>query len=133
VSWFEHPLCAPRDTMPERFWGPERLDPGAWRELAAALEPAAEIAALREALADATDVVDVGGGTGLIAQAIAARVPVTPHGAYHIIAMSSACRSDACATTARRRALDTGADDARPRSIRTASSRDSQGSKSRSR
>ena len=77
MSWFEHPLCAPRDTMPERFWGPERLDPGAWRELAATLEPGAEIAALREVLADATDVVDVGGGTGLIAQALAAHVPVT--------------------------------------------------------
>jgi SAM-dependent methyltransferase len=77
VSWFEHPLCAPQGTMPARFWGPERLDPSAFRELAAALDPGAEIAALCEALADATDVVDVGGGTGLIAQAIAAHVPVT--------------------------------------------------------
>lgn len=77
VRWIDHPLCGPRDTMPARFWGPERLDPTAWRELAAAVEPDAEIAALREALADARDVVDVGGGTGLITQAIAARVPVT--------------------------------------------------------
>jgi SAM-dependent methyltransferase len=75
--WAAHPLCAPRAAMPARFWGPERCDPAAWRELAATLEPAAEIAALLATLADATDVVDVGGGTGLLARAIAARAPVT--------------------------------------------------------
>jgi SAM-dependent methyltransferase len=52
------------------------LDPAAWRELAALLSPEAEIAALLAALGDATDVVDVGGGTGLITQAIARRMPV---------------------------------------------------------
>jgi SAM-dependent methyltransferase len=62
--------------MPARFWGPEQLDPSAWRELAARLDPGVEIAALLDALGDASDVVDVGGGTGLITQAIAARVPV---------------------------------------------------------
>jgi SAM-dependent methyltransferase len=67
--------------MPEAFWGPERLDPEAWRELAALLAPeagiAAEIAAVLAALGDASEVVDVGGGTGLITQAIATRMPVT--------------------------------------------------------
>jgi SAM-dependent methyltransferase len=76
MSWRDHPLCAPRDAMPARFWGPERLDPEAWRELASVLAPDTEIAALLAALDGATDVVDVGGGTGLITQAIAARMPV---------------------------------------------------------
>lgn len=76
TDWRDHPLCAPRDAMPARFWGPERLDPAAWREFAARLDPAAEIAAIVAALGDARDVVDVGGGTGLITQAIARRGPV---------------------------------------------------------
>ncbi len=62
--------------MPAQFWGPERLDPAAWREFAALLAPEAEIAALVAALGDSTDVVDVGGGTGLITQSIAVRMPV---------------------------------------------------------
>ncbi|MBK9033120.1 MAG: class I SAM-dependent methyltransferase [Myxococcales bacterium] len=58
--------------------GPERLDPAAWRQLAARLEPDDEIELLCAKLAGATSVVDVGGGTGLLTQAIAARVaPVT--------------------------------------------------------
>ena len=62
--------------MPAPFWGPERLDPAAWREFAALLATETEIAVLLEALADSSDVVDVGGGTGLITQAIAQRMPV---------------------------------------------------------
>jgi SAM-dependent methyltransferase len=87
ARWSAHPLCAaqsaraglfaPETAMPARFWGPERCDPEAWRELAAALEPDAEVAAIVAALGDARDVVDVGGGTGLIARAVAARVRVT--------------------------------------------------------
>jgi SAM-dependent methyltransferase len=77
VDWTSHPLCAPAATMPAAFWGPERLDPAAWRELAALLAPDAEIAALLDALGDARDVVDVGGGTGLVTRAIARRMPVT--------------------------------------------------------
>jgi SAM-dependent methyltransferase len=71
VSWRDHPLCAPRDAMPSRFWGPERFDPGAWRELASLIEPDDEIAALAAALAGMHDVDDVGGGTGLLASAFA--------------------------------------------------------------
>lgn len=77
VDWTSHPLCGPAATMPDGFWGPERLDPAAWRELAALLAPDTEIAALFAALGDARDVVDVGGGTGLLTQAIARRMPVT--------------------------------------------------------
>ena len=39
-------------------------------------QSAIELAAILAALGDATDVVDVGGGTGLLTQTIAARVPV---------------------------------------------------------
>jgi SAM-dependent methyltransferase len=76
AGWTSHPLCAPAAPWPAAFWGPERLDPAAWRELAALISPDAEIAALLGALGDATDVVDVGGGTGLLTRAIAARMPV---------------------------------------------------------
>jgi SAM-dependent methyltransferase len=75
-DWFAHPLCGPRDSLPDRFWGPEHIDPAAWRELAALLSPDTELAALLDALGDASDVVDVGGGTGLITQAIARGRPV---------------------------------------------------------
>jgi SAM-dependent methyltransferase len=77
--WREHPLCASHEAWPARFWGPETLDPRAWRELAARLEPDAEITALCGVLERARGgqgarvVVDVGGGTGLLTRAIAAR------------------------------------------------------------
>jgi len=74
--WRDHPLCA-GGAWPARFLGPESLDPAAWRELAAALDPSAEIAALVAALADATDVVDVGGGTGLLTRRLRSHLPVT--------------------------------------------------------
>ncbi len=78
ARWRAHPLCGPAASWPERYWGPEAIDPEAWRELAARLEPEAEIEALVAALAGARDVIDVGGGTGLLARAIAARIgPVT--------------------------------------------------------
>lgn len=60
-GWREHPLCAPRAALPDRFWGPERLDPAAVAELAALLARDAELAALRRALEGVDDVVDVGG------------------------------------------------------------------------
>jgi SAM-dependent methyltransferase len=60
------------------FWGPERLDPAAWRELAALLETGEEIEALVSALEGVGSIGDVGGGTGLLTRALAARVaPVT--------------------------------------------------------
>ena len=76
TDWRAHPLCGPRDTYPDRYWGPDRLDPETWRRFAALLDPTAEIAAILAALGDVTDVVDVGGGTGTLAEAIAARVPL---------------------------------------------------------
>lgn len=72
--WRMHPLCGPATGWPARFWGPEALEPAAWRELAARLEPAAELAAFVEALDGARDVLDVGGGTGLLTRTLAARV-----------------------------------------------------------
>ncbi|MCE9579188.1 MAG: class I SAM-dependent methyltransferase [Deltaproteobacteria bacterium] len=77
MSWRAHPLCASAVVWPARFWGPEPLDPTAWRELAARLDPADEIAALLAALAgrdrEPRVILDVGGGTGLLTRAIAAR------------------------------------------------------------
>jgi SAM-dependent methyltransferase len=74
TSWREHPLCGSTVPWPERFWGPEHLDPGAWRELAARIEPGDEIERLCAKLGGVDRVIDVGGGTGLLTQTIAARV-----------------------------------------------------------
>lgn len=72
ARWRAHPLCGPAP-HPARFWGPERLDPSAWREFAGLLDPREEIARIVALLGDSTDVVDVGGGTGVLTRAIAAR------------------------------------------------------------
>ncbi len=77
TSWVDHPLCAPRDAMPSMFWGPEHLDSSAFVELVDLLSPDAEIAALLVALKDIKQVVDVGGGTGLLTQAVAKGAEVT--------------------------------------------------------
>lgn len=66
------------DAVAGAVLGPERLDPTAWRELAARLVIDHEIDTLCAKLAGADRVIDVGGGTGLLTQAIATRVaPVT--------------------------------------------------------
>ena len=77
TSWIDHPLCGPRETMPSRFWGPEQLDSAAFVELVDLLSPDVEIAALLDALRDIKQVVDVGGGTGLLTQAVAKGAEVT--------------------------------------------------------
>jgi SAM-dependent methyltransferase len=56
------------------FWGPERLDPQAWAELTPLLETHEEIEGLVRALAGVSSIADVGGGTGLLTRALAARV-----------------------------------------------------------
>ncbi len=76
MTWRDHELCGPAESFPDAFWGPERMDAEAWRELAAALETEAEVDALVSALAGMREVVDVGGGTGLLTRAIAARTSV---------------------------------------------------------
>ncbi|MBA2542088.1 MAG: class I SAM-dependent methyltransferase [Deltaproteobacteria bacterium] len=75
TDWRRHPLCGP-EPIPSAFWGPEAFNPEAWRELVPLFSPEAEIAAILDALGDASDVVDVGGGTGMITQAVARRAPV---------------------------------------------------------
>ncbi len=69
-----HPLCGPVEGWPARYWGPERLDPLAWRELAGLIDAGEEIEALVAALAGVSSIADVGGGTGLLTRALAARV-----------------------------------------------------------
>ena len=63
--------------IPDRFWGPERLNPAAFRALVDLIDAHAEVAAILAALDGVTDVVDVGGGTGFLSQQIAKRAPVT--------------------------------------------------------
>ncbi|MCW5804492.1 MAG: class I SAM-dependent methyltransferase [Deltaproteobacteria bacterium] len=75
--WLEHPLCAPRATMPDGFWGPEQLELAAYRELVELTETASEVQALKEALSGIAEVVDVGGGAGLVARELAERMKVT--------------------------------------------------------
>ena len=76
TDWRNHPLCGPSSKWPPLFWGPEAFNPDAWRDLTPLFDPADEIAAILDALGDSSDVVDVGGGTGLITQAVARVVPV---------------------------------------------------------
>lgn len=75
-GWRDHPLCGPRATMPERHPGPEPLDTAAFRELVELISRDAERDAVLRVLEGVTDVVDIGGGTGLLARAVAERCPV---------------------------------------------------------
>lgn len=75
TDWRAHPLCGPAP-FPAKFWGPESFNPEAWRELAPLFSTGLETDAVLQSLGDSTDVVDVGGGTGLLTQAIARRMPV---------------------------------------------------------
>lgn len=59
------------EPIPDRFWGPERLNPAAFAELVERLDARAEVDAIVRALAGANEVVDVGGGTGFLTRAIA--------------------------------------------------------------
>jgi len=68
--WREHPLCAPRASLPDAYWGPERLDPAAFTELLELILPDPQVAALLRAVDGAADVVDVG-GSGPMAHALA--------------------------------------------------------------
>lgn len=80
IVWQTFVVCCDVDNVSHSrtFWGPERLDPAAWRELAALLDTRDEIEALVGALGGVASIGDVGGGTGLLTRALAARVaPVT--------------------------------------------------------
>jgi SAM-dependent methyltransferase len=79
----EHPWCGPADRRPVRYRGPHRLGRDGWVNFASRLERGEEIAIVRAAVADNKRVLDVGGGTGEIAHAVAAQVgrctTVEPH------------------------------------------------------
>ncbi len=59
---------------PAAYWGPERLDPQAWRELTSLIDAREEVRALVAAMRGVTSIVDVGGGTGLLTRELAERV-----------------------------------------------------------
>jgi len=59
--------------MPPRFWGPERIDAVAWEEFATRLDVAVEVALLTDAVANASPLLDVGAGSGLLSKALAAQ------------------------------------------------------------
>lgn len=73
MSWHDHPLCGPRATQPDRYWGPEQLDGAGFRELLPLCAIDAEVAALAAALVDMHEIVDIGGGTGALADVLARR------------------------------------------------------------
>lgn len=61
----------------QTFWGPEPLDSAAFRELLPLLDTAAEAAAIVRAFEGVTDILDVGGGTGLLSRTLAGRARLT--------------------------------------------------------
>lgn len=67
-------MCAASVAWPERFWGPEQFDAQAWSEMVGDIDAHEESEAIVAALGGVASVVDVGGGTGLITRAVAARV-----------------------------------------------------------
>jgi SAM-dependent methyltransferase len=73
VLWRDHPLLGPADAMPTHFWGPEELDHQAWMELSSLAEQSHTVDMLLAALDGATRILDVGGGTGNVAQRVAER------------------------------------------------------------
>ncbi len=73
MSFRDHPLCGPTEGWPAQFWGPEQLDHEAWVEFADRLDTDDEIDLIIDALGDPVDILDVGGGTGTISRAVAAR------------------------------------------------------------
>ncbi|MFT7839832.1 class I SAM-dependent methyltransferase [Saccharothrix sp. BKS2] len=79
----EHPWCGPADRMPTRYRGPHGLGRDGWVNFVTRLERGEEVAIIRAAVADNRRVLDVGGGTGEIARAVAAQVgrctTVEPH------------------------------------------------------
>ena len=66
--------CGPESEWPAAYWGPERLDPVAWRELTPLIDAREEIGALVAAMRGVGSIADVGGGTGLLTREVAARV-----------------------------------------------------------
>jgi len=65
------PLCGPRAAAPSQFWGREPFDGSVWQEFAERLRPEREVASLLSALRGASNILDVGGGNGLLTRAIA--------------------------------------------------------------
>lgn len=71
--FLDDPLCGPRATAPDQFWGAEPFDGAVWQEFAQRLRPEREVASLLSALRGSSKILDVGGGNGLLTRAIAER------------------------------------------------------------
>ncbi|QNP76081.1 methyltransferase domain-containing protein [Streptomyces roseirectus] len=78
-----HPFFGPLDRRPSRYRGPHRLSHHGWLNFVERLERREEVSAVLAAVATSRRVLDVGGGTGELTRAVAARVErcvtVEPH------------------------------------------------------
>ncbi|WP_311765347.1 class I SAM-dependent methyltransferase [Streptomyces zingiberis] len=79
----DHPFFGPLDRRPAHHRGPHRLSHHGWLNFAGRLERREEVASVLTAVATGDRVLDVGGGTGELTRAVAARavhcVTVEPH------------------------------------------------------
>jgi SAM-dependent methyltransferase len=71
LHWKQHPLCGPLETFLQQYGGPKAFSPSVWVEFAQRLDPDEEIQLLLSTLEGCSNVLDIGGGTGLLTKAIA--------------------------------------------------------------
>ncbi len=71
--WRQHPFCNPQIAFPNTYGGAKSLFHEGWVEFAQRLKPEAEIKLLLQLLSGCDDILDIGGGTGLLTTAIAQR------------------------------------------------------------
>ena len=71
--WQKHDYCASNKTQTNIYAGAKSLFHCAWVEFAARLEPEAEITLLLDLLSGRQEILDIGGGTGLLTTEIAKR------------------------------------------------------------
>ncbi|MBP5935514.1 class I SAM-dependent methyltransferase [Streptomyces acidiscabies] len=79
----EDPALGPRDRMPVHYRGPREVTAAGWVDFAGRLERGEEISLIQSLTAANRRVLDVGGGSGELARAVAARIgrctAVEPH------------------------------------------------------
>lgn len=79
----KHPALGPLDRIPDRYRGPRQVTGDGWVNFAGRLERGEEIALVRSLTAANSRVLDVGGGSGELARAVAEQIgqctAVEPH------------------------------------------------------